>query len=179
MMQTDIRVLALCGSLRAQSRSRVLLEAAALLAPQGMVFSIYPTLADLPLFNPDLESAAPDAVHNLWEAVAQADAMVIASPEYAHGVTGVIKNALDWLVGCIPFAYMPMAVWNPSHRASHADLALKETLQTMAASLIADACARIPVTRNTLDAATLIQDPVFVQPLQAVLQAIVSASHRQ
>jgi chromate reductase len=89
-----------------------------------MDFSIFDGLGELPLFNPDLELSAPASVHALWRAVSWSDAIVIASPEYAHGVTGTIKNALDWLVGYAPFCGKPVAVFKPSHRAEHADEAL-------------------------------------------------------
>jgi len=74
-----------------------------------------------PLFNPDLEMSPPANVMTLYRAVVEADALLIASPEYAHGVSGPIKNALDWLVGFEPFAGKCVAVLNASPRAHHAD----------------------------------------------------------
>ena len=167
-----MHILALCGSLRAQSRSMALLEAMRLLAPDDCCFEIFPSLAELPLFNPDLETNPPPAVHALWSAVSRADAMVIASPEYAHGVTGTIKNALDWLVAYIPFANMPVAALNPSHRAEHADAALKEILTTMNAQLIDAACLRIPVTANRLAAAKLADDATCQALIVRALSAV-------
>jgi chromate reductase, NAD(P)H dehydrogenase (quinone) len=173
-----VRLLGLCGSLRQQSRSRALLDATGLVTrgpavPGPVAFSIFEHLGQLPLFNPD-EMALPTAqVLALWAAVDDADALVIASPEYAHGVTGVIKNALDWLVGHPPFASKPIAVFNPSHRADHADLSLKETLRTMAADLIPGACVRIPVTACDLSAQQMSSTSPYREQMTEALQAVL------
>ncbi|PHM21302.1 MAG: FMN reductase [Curvibacter sp. PD_MW3] len=167
-----MNVLALCGSLRQQSRSLALLQAIRALAPGSMDVTLFAGLGDLPLFNPDLEPCAPKPVQALWDAVAQADALVIASPEYAHGVTGTIKNALDWLVGLVPFTQKPVAVLNPSHRAQHADDALREILCTMNAQLIPEACLRIPVTACDLNAEALASDPTLSTLIRSALAAL-------
>ncbi|MBW8780225.1 MAG: NAD(P)H-dependent oxidoreductase, partial [Burkholderiales bacterium] len=126
-----LNVLALCGSLRKASINAALLRVAARLARPEVDIEIADWLGRLPLFNPDLEDVIADdelprAVVALRMAVAAADAIVIASPEYAHGVSGTIKNTLDWLVSFPPFIHKPVAVINASPRAHHADDALRE-----------------------------------------------------
>lgn len=118
-----IRLLAVSGSLRAKSVNSPLLRAVARLAPAEIEVQWCPGLGELPLFNPDLEGDPPTVVQQFRACVAQADALLIASPEYAHGMTGTLKNALDWLVSFEPFAYKPVAVLNASPRARHADAA--------------------------------------------------------
>jgi chromate reductase len=169
-----MKILALCGSLRKQSRSLALLQATAQLAEDQIDFSIFDGLGDLPLFNPDIGASAevPNSVQRLWEAVSWSDAMIVASPEYAHGVTGTIKNALDWLVAYIPFTNKPVAVFNPSHRAWIADEALKEILNTMNAQLIAEACLRIPVTNCQLSADELASSDFHSEQILTALRAI-------
>ncbi len=167
-----MKVLALCGSLRKQSRTLALLQAAHALATDKRDFVIYDGLGELPLFNPDHENSAPESVHLFWRAVSCSDALVIASPEYAHDITGTIKNALDWLVGYVPFSGKPVAVFNPSHHASHANEALCEILRTMDARLIPDACLRIPVTGCDWSAQEMASSPTFSEPLLAALSAI-------
>src|SRR3954453_11357999 len=94
------RVLAISGSLRRVSSNGALVEAAVRLAPPGVSVSVYRDLASIPPFNPDLETNdSPDAVSSWRAAIGAADALLISSPEYAHGVPGVLKNALDWIVG--------------------------------------------------------------------------------
>lgn len=79
-----MRVLAISGSLRAASVNAALLRATARLPPSGMEVRVYPEIRALPLFNPDLEMRVPPEVAALREEVAAADALILASPEYAH-----------------------------------------------------------------------------------------------
>lgn len=93
-------VLAIAGSLRLGSYNRRLLEAAAELAPAGMTVTIFHDLRALPLFDEDLELATgggPESVRELRDAVAAADGLLIATPEYNWSIPGVLKNAIDWL----------------------------------------------------------------------------------
>jgi NAD(P)H-dependent FMN reductase len=87
----------------------------------------------------------PAPVRALREQVASSDALLIASPEYAHGVTGVLKNALDWLVSFPPFVDKRVAIFNASPRSVHADAALREILTTMSADIVSDACLALPL----------------------------------
>jgi chromate reductase len=100
MTHRPLRVLCLAGSLRRASWNRRLLQAAASLAPAGMDVGVYDALASVPLFDEDLERAdpaGPPGVRALRTAIAAADGLVIATPEYNHALPGVLKNALDWL----------------------------------------------------------------------------------
>ena len=93
-----LRVLAIAGSLRRASFNGRLLAAARALAPRGMSIDIYDDLASVPLFNEDLEAPrAPVGVERLRDAVAHADAVMIATPEYNQSIPGVTKNMVDWL----------------------------------------------------------------------------------
>ena len=85
------------GSLRRASFNRALLRAAIELAPAGMTIEIFEGMADLPLYNADVEAAGdPEPVTTWKAAIARADALLIATPEYNHGVPGVLKNAINW-----------------------------------------------------------------------------------
>ncbi len=125
------KVFALCGSLRADSSNRNLLLAGKLLAPSHIHFELYESLGELPHFNPDLNIEDFDAVMFLTKKVREADIILISSPEYAHGIVGSLKNALDWLVGSDAFIEKPFALWNASTRGHHAIDSLKEVLGTM------------------------------------------------
>ena len=138
-------ILAFCGSLRRVSMNAALLRATARLAPAGLRVEIFADLAALPLFNPDLEAELPAPVRALHEAVTRCDALLIASTEYAHGVTGVLKNALDWLVSFEGFIDKRVAIFNASPRSVHADASLREILTTMSANVVAGACLALPL----------------------------------
>ena len=167
-----MKILGLSGSWRAASINSMLLRAVAKLAPPRMEVSVFQGLGELPLFNPDLEANPPATVTTFFQAVAEADALLIASPEYAHGVTGAIKNALDWLVGFEPFASKFVAVLNTSPRAYHAELALRETLQTMAAIIVEEASISIPLLGTDLDESAIVATPAIASSVRDSLRAI-------
>ena len=115
----------------------------------------------------------PRAVHALRLAVAAADAILIASPEYAHGISGTIKNALDWLVSFEPFIHKPVAVINASPRAHHADDALRETLRTMSAGLVGERSFAVELLGARLD-----EDAMAASPAVAAVVAEAMAALR-
>ena len=146
-----VKVLAISGSLRAASLNSMLLRVVARLAPPSIQIDLYRDLGVLPLFNPDLEASDPAPVAALRARINAADVVLIGSPEYAHGVSGVMKNALDWMVGNESFVNKPVVLFNTSPRASHAQSALRETLRTMSACLIDEACVSVPLLGSGLD----------------------------
>jgi chromate reductase len=92
-----IKALGIAGSLREGSYNRALLRAARDLAPDGLGIRIFEDLADIPLYNEDVRARGePEPVIALKEAIRQADALVIATPEYNYSIPGVLKNAIDW-----------------------------------------------------------------------------------
>jgi len=96
-MARSLTVLGIAGSLRQASFNRGLIRAAAEIAPAGMRIAVH-DLSSIPLFNADLEAEGdPEPVADLKRAIADADALLIATPEYNHGVPGVLKNTIDWL----------------------------------------------------------------------------------
>ena len=99
-MPTDsINILAISGSLRKSSTNTALLHAAANLAPSHVTVIYYEGLNDLPHFNPEIDMDIVMAPVELWRSqLKAADAVLICTPEYAKGVPGVLKNALDWIV---------------------------------------------------------------------------------
>ncbi|AIO65043.1 NADPH-dependent FMN reductase [Burkholderia oklahomensis] len=167
-----IDILAISGSLRAASINTAVLQAAAALAPAGMRVCLFRRLGEFPLFNPDFDDPMPEPVQAFRDRLNAADGVLIASPEYAHGVTGVMKNALDWVVGCEAMVCKPVAVLNASPRATHADAALKETLAVMSASIVADASVALPILGAKLDAEGIASHPEFASVLSAALRAL-------
>ena len=109
-------VLAIAGSLRRHSFNRLLLDAAAQLAPEDMKVVRFEGLASIPLFDEDLEglpAGNPEPVERLRRAVASADGLLIATPEYNWSIPGVLKNAIDWLSRASPeevLAGKPVAI---------------------------------------------------------------------
>jgi len=110
--------------------------------------------------------------------VGAADAILISSPEYAHGVPGALKNALDWLVGGVECYRKPVGLLNASLVATHAHASLTETLTTMAANVVAAACVTIPIAGKNLEVPGIVADPELAAALRSALAALADAVAR-
>lgn len=174
-----IKILAISGSLRAASVNSLLLRAVARVAPADIDVQLYGGLGELPLFNPDIETPNPAVVADLHAQINAADALLIASPEYAHGVTGALKNALDWLVGTDAFVNKPVALLNASPRSVHAQAALIEILTVMSASIVTEASLAVPIRGSHLDETAIVAHPVISVALRAALMALQDAVVRR
>lgn len=141
-----MKILAISGSLRWGSSNTALLRAMRKLAPDGVDIVLYERLGELPHFNPDLDDGgAPAAVIDFREQLQSADGVLISSPEYAHGVPGTMKNALDWLVSTGELVGKPVALINASPRSAYALAQLIETLTTMSWNVVAEATITLPL----------------------------------
>jgi len=159
------------------SSNTALVHAAADLAPDGVEVRVYTRLAELPVFNPDLDGDQPPTVIAQFRLELQASAAVlISSPEYAHGVPGGLKNALDWIVGSGELAGKPVALVNASPRATHAQASLAETLRVMSADLIDAASMTVPLDGRHLDAAGIVGDAELSRVIRSVLAALARAA---
>lgn len=174
-----MNILAISGSLRRASSNTTLLRAAAVLAQEGVEITLYDGLGDLPHFNPDLEGSEPPSVLDFRARLQAADGVLISSPEYAHGVPGVLKNALDWVVGSGEFVEKPTALLNASPRSTYAQASLTETLTVMTARLVPEACAAVPLAGNNLDEAGILAHPELAGPLRSALAAFAQAIDAQ
>jgi chromate reductase, NAD(P)H dehydrogenase (quinone) len=167
-----MRLLAISGSIRARSTNTEVLRAVELLAPADVHVTMYDGLATLPHFNPDLDeegAVAPRPVAQLRDAVQTADALILCSPEYAHGVPGVLKNALDWLVSSPVIVHKRVALLNASPRSSHAIASLAETLRTMSAVLVPEEGVMLPLNGRRLDARQIASDPELSSTIGAAI----------
>jgi NAD(P)H-dependent FMN reductase len=131
---------AICGSLQAASSNSALLLAAGDAArADGDELVLFDALEDIPPLNPDVaESDQAASVRALRSLVESSNAVLIATPEYAHGVPGVLKNALDWLVGTGELYGKPVAILSaaPSReRAANARRDLARTLRAQGADV--------------------------------------------
>ncbi len=174
-----MRVLAISGSLRKASTNTAALEALARLAPEGVRVLVYRDLAKLPPFNPDddvEDRPMPEPVETFRALVGASDAVVVAAPEYAHGLPGVFKNALDWLVASETFAGKPVVLINASPRAYHAQANLREILAAMAARFAPEASVTLPLTGKTVTAADILADGACARRLKESLDALIAAA---
>ena len=172
-----MRILAISGSLRAASSNSVMIRAAACLAPPGVTVEIFEGLDGLPHFNPDLDGEAPPvSVAAFRQRLATCDAILICSPEYAHGVPGALKNALDWIVSSGELVDKPAGLINASDRATVAQASLTDTVTMLSAVVIPEASPVIALNGRGLGDAGLIADPALSGALADALRALVDAA---
>ncbi|KOG85225.1 NADPH-dependent FMN reductase [Streptomyces varsoviensis] len=179
-----MNLLAISGSLRRQSSNNVVIETVRDLAAAAG----HPTfeLADigaLPHFNQDLdgEDADPIApVEALRAAVRRADALLFVSPEYAHGVPGVLRNAIEWLVSSGALGDKPTAVITASPHpggGSYAQAQLRETLSMLTGALVEEACREIDAIGPKIDRARKrITDERTLETLRTTLTGLRAAT---
>jgi NAD(P)H-dependent FMN reductase len=170
-----MKILAICGSLRATSSNTAIIRAAARLAPPGTEVVPFERLAALPHFSPDLDiEPLPEPVADLRAQIAGADALLITSPEYAHGMPGSLKNALDWLVSAVEALDKTVVLLSASPGgAAHAHAQLAEVLRTMNLRLV-DAGAHV-FTRARLDARGEVSDPALLATIAGALADLAAA----
>jgi len=167
-------ILAISGSLRAASSNGALLQAAARLAPAGVRVEPFGGIAALPHFNPDLDvEPVPPAVASWRDALRSADAIVLSSPEYVHGVPGALKNALDWIVSSGELSGKPLAQIDTS-RSSFATPQLREILTTMEARIVPDASITLHLWTNRIDADAILANERAAGALRGAIAALVA-----
>jgi len=165
-----MKLLALSGSLRKQSYNTAANQALQTISPNNIEILLFQNMANIPLFNPDIEENTPPAIAELKALIAACDGLIISSPEYAHGITGVMKNTLDWLVSGEEFIDKPVMFINTSPRASHAQESLREIVNTMSGNISDEACLSIPLLGSALDAKGITQTPELTTPLKTSLK---------
>ena len=174
-----VRILAISGSLRAASSNTALLRAAVSLVPEGVEVALYEGLASLPHFNPDLDDldagTAPPTVMDFRSQLDASDGVLISSPEYAHGVPGALKNAIDWVVSSGQIYEKPVALLNASMGATHAYVSLAEMLTTADANIIEEASVRVGLPTNRIDEAGILADTKLSGALRAAVAAFARA----
>ena len=170
-----LNLFSISGSLRAQSSNRTLLAAASRSTPDGVRLDLYDGVARLPHFNPDLDASAIAEVVELTRRVREADGFVVSTPEYARGIPGALKNALDWLVGGDAFVEKPFMLLNASDRSQYAQKALIDVLRTMSGVAIDAAFLTVPLLGKALDVDALLGDARYADQIRASLATFANA----
>lgn len=171
-----MRFLAISGSLRGRSSNTAVLDAARVLAPAGVDVVLYGGVAALPHFNPDDDvEPLPDPVAAWRAEVARADALLFCSPEYARGVPGSLKNALDWLVSGFEVIGKPIASINASPLSTMGQESLLRTLRTIGA-VVEEASIRLPLTSAQRTAEAIVGDPALSKALRGALERLAAAA---
>src|SRR6266850_3435591 len=161
-----MKILGLCGSLQRQSGNLALLNVAAACAPPDADIVLFDGLRELPHFNPDIEATGtPDSVMRWRRALAESDAVLIASPEYGFSLPGVLKNGIDWVIGCGELEGKVVAITAavPAPERGRRGLqALRDTLSAVRATLVGGE----PIPRG----------PEFDRQVAELVRALIAAA---
>jgi chromate reductase len=166
-----MHVVAICGSLRSHSTNLNALKALAIAAPEHEFNSF--DIGVLPHFNPDLDvegSTPPPTVADLRDRMRRADAIVISTPEYAHGLPGSLKNMLDWLVSDGMLVGKRVIVVNATPPAQFAQASLLEILKTMNWNVVAT--VELPLRGKKLSAEQIAADEAMSQLIASALRQL-------
>jgi chromate reductase len=174
MRSPSMRILGISGSLQARSSNTAAVRAAAAVAPEGVEIEVYPSIGALPHFNADLDvEDAPAAVSDFRARLRECRGLLIATPEYAHGAPGVLKNALDWIVSSGELMGKPIALMSSSPNATggmRAQLSLIPTLLVMDARIVAN--LTLQIARKNLDERGRITDGRTLERISEVVRTL-------
>jgi chromate reductase, NAD(P)H dehydrogenase (quinone) len=168
-----IKILGISGSLRAASSNNAIIKVVAGMVPNDVEFKIYQGLRGLPHF--DDSPSIPDAVADFQQQIKEADGIFICTPEYAFGVPGSLKNALDWTVGTGDFVNKPVALVTASSAGDKAHAALLHTLTAISADIAKGGTLLISFVRSKLNDKKEISDALTYKALQSVVDALITA----
>jgi chromate reductase len=174
-MTAPVRILLVSGSTRGASTNTAVLRTARDVAPAHVAAVLYDGLAVLPAFNPDDESDPGAAVAALRRQIAECDAVLFCTPEYAGGLPGSFKNLLDWTVGGGELYGKPVAWLNvaAAGRGEGAQTSLETVLGYVGAAAIESACVRLPVGREAVGSDGVIADEAIRARLADVVQEML------
>jgi chromate reductase, NAD(P)H dehydrogenase (quinone) len=177
-----VTVLLISGSSRAGSTNAAVLRTAAADAPTNVTTVGYDGIGSLPLFNPDddREGAPVDQrVAEMRRRMAESDAVLICTPEYAGGLPAAMKNLLEWTIGDAgtygkPVAWINAAGPAAPTGAADAHESLRKVLGYAGAEIIETACRRIPITRDAVGPAGLVENETARAQIRQVLESIAA-----
>nr|WP_198984686.1 NADPH-dependent FMN reductase [Herbaspirillum sp. ASV7] len=141
-----MKILAISGSARGVSTNTALLRAMQELAPEGMTLMVFDQIGSLPIFSPDHEAEkTPVAVLALMAQVAQADGVIISSPEYVRAIPGGMKNLIDWMVSRAEIIHKPIALVHASHRGADMLASMRLVLSTVSSRFLEQHFLSLPL----------------------------------
>ncbi len=173
MLKNKIKILAVSGSLRPNSSNNIILEAIRKMAPADVDFIIYTGLGNLPQF--DDPEQVPVTVSEWRKQLQDADAVLICTPEYAFGVPGSLKNALDWTVGSGELVNKPLALITASTGGEKAHAAFLQIFTALSARIPEGGALLISYVRSKLNANGEISDLPARDAVKQVLEKLIQS----
>jgi chromate reductase, NAD(P)H dehydrogenase (quinone) len=166
------KILAISGSLRATSSNTIILKAIQRIVPANVDYTIYEGMATLPAFDDSME--APEPVVSWRKQLAEADGVLICSPEYAFGIPGALKNALDWTVGSSELVNKPLALITAATGGDKAHAAWLQIFTALSANIPEEGSLLVPYVRSKLNDKGEVKDDATWQSIQRVIEALIN-----
>jgi NAD(P)H-dependent FMN reductase len=166
MEKVKIKILGISGSLRSNSSASAILDMISKLFPAHVEFKIYSGIGEIPAFDDSKE--IPHPVADFIQQIKDADGVFFCIPEYAFGVPGALKNALDWTVSTTVFSDKPVALVTAASQGQKAHEALLNTLMALGTKSNDELNLLISFIRNKLDENNQINDPATTEALVQV-----------
>jgi chromate reductase len=134
--ETRKKITAICGSTRQNSSNLNLIKAIVELTKDQLEVTIFKSIAEIPHFNPDLDTEnPPKEVTDFRKQLKRSEGILICTPEYAMGVPGTLKNAIDWTVSSCEFSHKPVALITASSSGQKGHISLLETLKIIESNI--------------------------------------------
>ncbi|MFN8356176.1 MAG: NADPH-dependent FMN reductase [Spirosomataceae bacterium] len=172
------KIIAIAGSLKSNSSNQVIINTIAQLATGKFDVALYDGLAELPHFNPDLDSLVPpSAVMHMRTAIEQADGVVICTPEYVFSIPSTLKNLIEWCVSTIVFSEKPTALITASASGDKGHEELQLLMQTLGAKLTPDTTILIKAIKGKVNQHGEINDAVTLQAIEKLVNSFSYLVH--
>ncbi len=170
-MNKKISIVAISGSIRPHSSNRAVIDAVGAYLGDRVAFTVYERIDKLPFFN-DSKEDIPE-VTNFRDILKWADGILLCSPEYAFGVPGVLKNALEWTVATGELVYKPVALITAATGGDKAHASLLLTLTALSSNVAEDAALLISFIRSKMNADGVVTDEATLQAINSVADALL------
>jgi NAD(P)H-dependent FMN reductase len=172
MMKRKIKILGISGSLRANSSASAILNVVAGLVPEQVEFTIYKGLAEIPAFNDSNE--IPETVEAFIKLLSEADGVFFVIPEYAFGVPGALKNALDWTVSSsTAFPDKPVALITAATGGDKAHAAFLLTLKAISSKIPEGAALLLSFIRSKLNEKNEVKEIAILDSIKGVINSLI------
>jgi len=166
-----MKILAIPGSIRQPSSAQQLLDEMVKLMPKGVEVNCFTGLSGIPAF--DGSEPAPEAVDAFIDLLQNADGVIIVTPEYAFGIPGALKNALDWTVSSGDFYNKPTALITASSQGEKGHAAMLLVLSALGAGIDSETSLLIPFIRTRFNAAGALTDVAIIDEIKKLLEAFL------
>lgn len=174
------KVVAISGSTRQNSINHSLIKAIVELSAASLDITVFDGIADMPQFNPDHDGDnVTNEVSKFRQQLNDAEGIIICTPEYAHGVPGTLKNAIDWTISSSSFPHKPTMLITASTGGYYGHKALMETLKAIEAKNIDNLQMVIPFVKTKVNMDGKITDEKTLMDVKKLIADFIETMNNE